>query len=125
MRFTARFERSNLSNWSDQCFQIIKIRSQIMRFHDLVCEHFHHAIISKWRNTLCENNDGNIQYIKMQYPQSLETPTKNVPSDFRDHHGEIVISADIAISHTHIQLEILDIGNWYSGNLSSVSHRAF
>ena len=113
MRFPARFERSNLSNWSDQCFQIIKIRSQIMGFHDLGCEHFHHAIISKWRNALCENNDGNNQHIKIDNIQSLETLTKNVPSDFRDHHGEIVICADIAISHTHIQLEILDIGNWY------------
>mgnify|MGYP001356084145 FL=1 len=84
-----------------------------MGFHDLGCEHFHHAIISKWRNALCENNDGNNQYIKMHFPQSLETLTKNVPSDFRDHHSKMVISADIAISHTQIQLEILDIGNWY------------
>ena len=95
MRFTARFEGSNLSNWSDQCFQIIKIRSQIMGFHDLGCEHFHHAIISKWRNALGENNDGNNQYIKMHFPQSLETLTKNVPSDFRDHHSKMVISADM------------------------------
>ena len=51
----------------------------------------------------------------MHYPQSLETLTKNVPSDFRDHHSKMVISADIAISHTQIQLEILDIGNWYRG----------
>ena len=106
MRFTARFERSNPFNWSDQCFQIIKIRSQIMRFHDLGCEHFHHAIISKWRNALCENNDGNNQHIKIDNVQSLETLTKNVPSDFRDHHGEIAICVQCRILHTHI-------GNWY------------